>query len=115
MDRLASYIWVDALIRRVQLGGASAFVLQRGDRDRGDVLVKIACLDGRAAFLSRTPMAVGEDSFDWLPTPGEWTEEPVVNDLIERRRRYDPDLWIIEIEDTKGRHFLTERVNGERV
>ena len=28
----------------------------------------------------------------------------------ERQRRYDPDLWVVEIEDREGRHFLTEPV-----
>ncbi|WP_158912940.1 DUF1491 family protein, partial [Caulobacter sp. S45] len=27
-----------------------------------------------------------------------------------RAVRIDPDLWIVEIDDTQGRHFLTEKV-----
>ena len=115
MDRLATYIWVDALVRRAQFAGASAFILQRGDKERGDVLVKIARLNGQAAFLTRSPMAFEDDSFDWLPIAGAWEEERAVDDIINRRRQYDSDLWIIEIEDRDGRHFLTETVNGECV
>ena len=113
MDRLATFIWAEALIRRVQIGGASAFVLQKGDRERGDVLIKVARLDGRAAYLARTPMSFEEDSFDWLPKSGEWADEREVNEIIERRKSSDRDLWVIEIEDREGRHFLNERVNGE--
>lgn len=112
MQRLATHIWVDALVRRVQLTGASAFVLQKGDQDRGDVLVKVSRLDGRAGYLSRSPMAVDEDEFDWLPNPGDWAEEREVDATLARRRAHDPDVWIIEIEDRDGRHFLTEKVNG---
>ncbi|MGZ3298694.1 MAG: DUF1491 family protein, partial [Asticcacaulis sp.] len=32
---------------------------------------------------------------------------------IDRQVRYDPDLWVIEIEDTEGRTFLTEKVEGD--
>ena len=110
-ERLATYIWVDALIRRVQLAGASVFVTQKGDRERGDVLIKIARLDGNAAYLQRTPMA--DNAFDWMPNAGAWDSEADVDAHLRRRREYDPDLWIIEIEDREGRHFLTETVNGE--
>lgn len=113
MTRLPTHIWADALIRRVNIGGASAFVTQKGDKDRGDVLIKIARLDGRAAYLVRSPMSFDELQFDWLPTPGAWAEEREVDEALSRRRGYDPDLWIIEIEDPAGRHFLTETVNGE--
>ncbi len=115
MDRLATYIWVDALLRRVQLSGAFAFVVQKGDKERGDVLIKLARLDGRAVYLARTPMAIEEDSFDWLPKSEEWADEREVDQVIARRKQSDRDLWVIEIEDRDGRHFLTERVNGECV
>ena len=114
MEKLASYIWVDALVRRAQIGGASAFIVQKGDEMRGDVLIKVACLDGRAAFLAPAPVMSETHSFDWLPTPGEWSTDREVDEHINRRRGYDSDLWVIEIEDRQGRHFLTENVNGER-
>lgn len=113
MDRLATYVWVDALIRRVQIGGASAFVTQKGDADRGDVLIKVARLDGKAALFARSPMSFDEDRFDRMPGDGSWADERETDETIQRRKGYDADLWVIEIEDTKGRHFLTEIVNGE--
>ncbi|HBQ48980.1 MAG TPA: DUF1491 domain-containing protein, partial [Hyphomonas atlantica] len=42
----------DALVRRAQVAGAAAFVLQSGDEERGDVVVKVACLDGTAAVYT---------------------------------------------------------------
>ena len=35
------------------------------------------------------------------------------DDYIERQVRYDPDLWVVEIEDVEGRTFLTEKVEGD--
>lgn len=113
MQRIATYIWVDALIRRVQIGGAAAYVVQKGDQHRGDVLIKLSRLDGRAAILSRSPLSFEEEQFDWQPVPNEWAEERQVDEVIQRRKSHDPDMWVIEIEDREGRHFLTERVNGE--
>jgi hypothetical protein len=32
--------------------------------------------------------------------------EPAVEDRLAKEIRFDPDVWIVEIEDKVGRHFL---------
>ena len=112
-DRLPTWIWVDALMRRASIAGAFGYVATSGDKERGDVIVKVARLDGRAALFVRSPLSMETQTFDWLPANGVWGEEREIDELITRRRSYDPDLWVIEIEDREGRHFLSEPVNGE--
>jgi hypothetical protein len=46
--RLPTKIWVDALIRRAEIEGAAGFIVQKGDASRGDVMIKVASLDGLA-------------------------------------------------------------------
>ena len=29
-----------------------------------------------------------------------------------RQADFDPDIWLVEIEDREGRHFITEKVAG---
>ena len=109
-ERLPSWLWVDALIRRVQLAGASCYVLQKGDRERGDVLVKVADLKGGArAYVPRTSME-GERIFSDVRLQGVGEDERAIDDYVRRARERDPDLWVIEIEDREARHFLTEPV-----
>ena len=110
MDRLPARVWTDALIRRASLAGASAFVLQHGDDARGDVLVKVARLDGTAAAYAPAMNIEGERRFLNLAVQGIGPEEAGVDAYIARARSRDSDLWIIEIEDREGRHFLTEPV-----
>lgn len=112
MERLPTKLWVDALVRRVQLGGASAFILKSGDEDRGDVLIKVAKLNGTAAVYSPSMNMDGERIFRDLAVQGVGPDESQVDDYIRRARGRDSDLWIIEIEDREGRHFLTEPVEG---
>ncbi|PKP80737.1 MAG: DUF1491 domain-containing protein [Alphaproteobacteria bacterium HGW-Alphaproteobacteria-18] len=112
MDRLPARLWTDALIRRASLAGASAFVLQHGDDERGDVLVKVARLDGTAAAYTPSMSLDGERIFLNLAAQGIGPEEAAVDEYIRRAKARDRDLWIIEIEDREGRHFLTEPVEG---
>lgn len=109
-ERLPTKVWVDALVRRVQVAGASAFILQRGDDSRGDVLIKVSDLTGMArAYVPRTSME-GTRIFVDLESQGVGPDEAGVDDYIRRTAERDRDIWVIEIEDRDGRHFLTEHV-----
>ena len=107
---LSSDIWVGALIRRAEMGGAFATVARKGDARAGAVLVKL--VDRRAETVTLYAEAVrGDGERVWMqPAPGRTEAE--LDAYIARSARIDPDLWVVEIEDTKGRHFLTEPVEG---
>ena len=108
---LKTEIWASALIRRAEIGGAFAGVVRKGDPDAGAVLVKVARLDGSARLY--TPARDGEGERIWLDLSagplGE--DEKAIDHYIARRTDDDPDLWVLEIEDKHGRHFLEERVD----
>ncbi len=42
--------------------------------------------------------------------PRPAADEAELDGYAERARRIDPDIWVVEIEDGQGRHFLTEPV-----
>lgn len=111
-ERLPTSVWVDALVRRAQVEGASAFVVQRGEGSRGDVLIKVADLTGNArAYVPRTSMD-GTRVFVDLMAQGVGPAEADVDAYLARAKERDRDLWIIEIEDRGARHFLTEPVES---
>lgn len=112
MTRLSSKIWVDALVRRVNVAGAYAYVLQKGDEERGDVLVKVARLDRTASLYTPTISMEGERIFLDLIVQGVGPAEEDIDAYLERARARDSDLWVVEIEDRDGRHFLTEKVQS---
>lgn len=107
---LSTDIWVYALIRRVEQGGAFATILRKGDVRAGAVLVKlINRAEGWARLYAEATRGDGERV--WMqPTPT--TDEAELDAYIERARRIDPDLWVVEIDDKQGRHFLTEPVEN---
>ena len=111
--RLPTALWIDALKRRAELAGASAFVVQKGDAERGDVLVKVARLDGTARALTPAMDLDGERIFLDLILQGIGPDEAGIDEYVARARSRDSDLWVIEIEDRQGRDFLTETVRTE--
>ncbi len=106
MPRLNAGFWTSALIRQAQQGGAFAVVIRRGDPDAGACLVKVRTLDGQASLYR--PIRNMEGQRVWLPKGPEIETE--IDLYINRRIDDDPDLWVLEIEDRQGRHFLLEPI-----
>ncbi|OYW28497.1 MAG: hypothetical protein B7Z44_08220 [Caulobacter sp. 12-67-6] len=105
---LSTDIWVSALIRRAELGGAFATVARKGDAKAGAVLVKaVDRRENRARLFAEATRGDGE-RFWMQPTKSDF--EPDLDAYAQRAARIDPDIWVIEIEDRDGRHFLTEAV-----
>lgn len=114
--RLKSSIWVAAYVRRCHIEGAFAAVRRRGAEEAGAVYIKINRLDGTGVLYGPAPQAV----FDEAQPAGRiftiilGAQAPVPEADIEARLvrevRYDPDVWIVEVEDRAGRHFLDEAV-----
>jgi hypothetical protein len=103
MARLATGIWVSAYLMRLSQQGIHAHVVRKGDGTAGAVAVKVACMNGRASFFTR---GYGPDGKITWQAQIEDAEEAVVDAALVRQRRYDPDIWVIEVEDPRGRHML---------
>lgn len=101
-----THLWVSALLRRASLAGAFAVIVHRGDQDRGDVLVKVTSERGNAQLYAPAFNPEGPTEFERLWLDGE----AEVDAAIGKRLKADRDLWVIEIEDREGRHFIVERV-----
>ena len=108
---LSTDVWASALIRRAELEGAFATVVRKGDARAGDVVVKAYNTLERTARLYTQSVDMQGNPLWIQPVSSEMESE--LDAYLERRLRYDPDLWIVEIEDRQGRHFLLEKVEGE--
>ena len=108
---LSTDLWVSALIRRAELSGAFATVARRGDARAGTVIVKAFDTSTRRARLYSE--AFGPDGERLWMQPVQSEVESELDEYLQRQMGYDPDLWIVEIEDREGRHFITEKVADE--
>lgn len=103
MARLRTDFWVQAYIALLGQEGIAVYVRQHGDDHAGSVQVKVATLDGAAGLYIRrydfTSDAMIWENIDQGP-------EADIDARITRECDRDRDLWVIEVEDARGRHFL---------
>ena len=109
--RLKSGIWVAAYIRRCQIEGAQAVLRRRGAEEAGAVFIKVARLDGTAEVFGPAPQTAFDEArpadrafiraLKATPAPEADTEA-----YFARQIKFDPDIWIVEVEDRAGRNFL---------
>ena len=105
IDRLKSSIWVQAQIKLCALQNIPLYVLSKGDPDAGAILLKICDLTGTCRLYTQTRTLAGE--LAWSRGLGEGpVDEADANAYIARQQSYDPDLWVIEVEDPGGRYVL---------
>jgi hypothetical protein len=113
--RLKSGIWVAAYLRRCQVEGADAVLRRRGAEEAGAIFIKVSRLDGMADLYGPAPQSHFDEA-----RPSERAFAPAlkvqpapdaeVEASLARQLRFDPDLWIVEVEDRAGRHFLDHLV-----
>ncbi len=115
--RLKSNIWVSAYLRRCSVEGAFAAVRRHGADDAGAIFIKVDRLDGSAVLYGPAPQTAFDDEqpADRMFAIVLGGEAPVPEADIEARLtreiKFDPDLWIVEVEDRAGRHFLDRLVS----
>lgn len=105
MSRLSTDFWVAAYLARLDAIGVPAHLMAKGDATAGAVIVKVATLDGQASAYARETGLDGKRIWAELAAPGPEAE---VDERLKRQLSFDPDLWIIEVEDPKGRSLLDE-------
>lgn len=107
--RLKSEIWVKAYLRRCTVNGAMAMVLNHGDDDAGAIFIKVTRGDRMAAIFSPAPAGLDDADVDrrWVAAlGGAFVPEADADKMLANERRFDSDVWIVEVEDREGRHFL---------
>jgi hypothetical protein len=113
--RLKSGIWVSAYIRRCEVDGAYAVVRRRGAEDAGAIFIKVNRLDGTGELYGPAPQSMFDEAHpaERLFSPSlkkQPADDADIEAYLTREIRVDPDVWIVEVEDRSGRHFLDQVV-----
>ncbi|MFL5236933.1 MAG: DUF1491 family protein [Rhizomicrobium sp.] len=106
--RIKTAIQIKAIIRRAEVAGAQAFLVRRGQEDAGALYLKVARLDGTFMVLNQARRGDGE--LVWTKPLGDSVDEASASKYLEKQLRFDPDIWILEIEDSQSRAFVDEPI-----
>ena len=102
--RVTTDLWVSAIMRRVFSAGGFAAVVRRGSADAGAVMLVLRDRFGEARLFAPAPQTSYEEG---RPEERRFTEITVAGDeeiaaRIGREQRFDPDLWVVELEMDAG-------------
>lgn len=108
--RLTSEFFVSAYLRQCGIEGAFAALRRRGGAEAGAIFIVIDRLDGTGVLYGPAP----QSSYDEGPQDRAFTrlhkaeaiDRPEIEARLEKEIRFDPDCWIVEVEDRAGRSFL---------
>ena len=105
--RLSAGLEAAALIRRCEAEGGFATVLNRGDEERGALLVLMSEKGRHYTGLERQLAPDGAYRWARVGPPPE-SEFPEIRDFVTKRRKFDPDLWCLELDIPDAERFIAE-------
>jgi len=105
--RLKTRLIVQAGIRHCEGKLIPAMLRRRGDADAGALFVKVNRLDGNAALFTRATSFGG--GTEWRRLSNEtWLPDADIERRLETEIGFDPDIWIVEIENPDGENPFEE-------
>jgi hypothetical protein len=102
--RVTTDLWVSALVRRVFSGGGFAAIAKRGATEAGAVFVIVRDRMGGATLFGPAP----QTSYDTAKPDEryfiryELDDEAALDARLEKEKRFDYDIWVVEIEPGQG-------------
>ncbi len=105
--RLPPRLEVPAIVRRAESQGGFATVLHKGDAEGGALLLLVSSRGRHCTCLERIFGMSG--NYEWHQLgPGESANPPEVAAFLAKRRQFDPDLWIVELDIAEPERFIAE-------
>jgi len=101
--RLISDFWIAALLRRAREQGGFGYLVRRGATEAGAIFIVHRCKDGLATLYAPAPQSAYEET--WATDERRFiaimadVEETWITEKLQRELQFDPDIWIVELEN----------------
>ncbi|HHI82331.1 MAG TPA: DUF1491 family protein [Rhizobiales bacterium] len=106
---LNSGIWARGYVRRCNLAGLSCVIASKGASEAGAIYICITMTGQKGRVLCPAPGPAYDENGErnWScplgPEPVPLTE---IEDYLARQKRFDPDIWIIDVDDKTGEALI---------
>ena len=107
MARLPTGIVAAGLIRAAEAVGGNGVVLARGDPDSGALLLVMTCRGKDAVILERVSSLDGGLRWNRRKS-SESVDSQTVARLVAENKRFDRDLWVLELDVADVEQFIVE-------
>ena len=105
--RMPTHLWVEAKIRELSAQAIGVYVLQKGEKNDGTVLLKISNTKGECKLLIQQRNLNG--LLEWVNALSEEIiTEQKADEYVGRSIDRDPDLWVIELESSEMNNLFLE-------
>ena len=109
--RLNASLEATGLIRRAEAEGGFGTVLRKGDCERGALLLVIRSRGRHVTCLER--MLSPDGGYRWTTAgPGEAEADENLAEFLQKRVRFDEDLWLIELDVAQPERFIAETTSA---
>lgn len=107
--RLPAALEARALMRAAEGAGGMAMLLHKGDPERGSLLLVVLERGKFHSLLSREMQRSG--AYDWARNDlGEGDKEQRYQEFVAKRRGFDPDLWVIELDVPDADRYCAQAI-----
>ena len=110
LDYLKSSLVIDSACILARKDGIPIFIRKKGDPDAGIIFIKIDLLNNNVVLLRRNLNYVIETNKTFIEYVNLFPNKIVNNFQVDQKLKseiaIDPDCWIVEIEDKKGKNYF---------
>ena len=106
--RLPTGLLVEAVLRNLTKAAVPYYILQTGNHGSGLLMLKLSDTKGQCRLITQQ-RNFETDELEWVDALNQdMVEEQKADAYIQRAKDFDPDIWIIEIEDTTMKNPFEE-------
>lgn len=102
-------MFVAALTRRLFAEGGMAAIERRGAEEAGAIFIRVRHRDGSESLAAPAPQTYFDDDHPvdrLFELRKSRVQESEVSELLAREARFDPDIWVVEIETDSPETYL---------
>lgn len=106
---IKSEIWVKAHLRRCFSAGLTAVVVNKGAPEAGAIYIQVSISAQEVMVFAPAPGPTYDEdgNRNWSQPLGNAPISPrQASEYFARQKSFDPDIWIIDIDDRSGKGLL---------